>query len=92
MSLEGAAALDAFAGDAGDAAVLRHADLELDIGLRPAAMGDEGFLAVDHDAHAAADLARQQRGDQLDIERLGAAAETAADMGFHHADARLPAI
>ena len=83
-----AAALDAFAFDAGDGTVLAHADLELDVGLRPAAMGDEGLLAVDHDAHAAADLARQQRGDQLDIERLGAAAKTAADMGFHHANAR----
>src|SRR5579862_4729473 len=51
----GAAALDAFAFDAGDDAVLAHADLELDVGLRPAAMGDEGLLAVDHDAHAAAD-------------------------------------
>ena len=84
----GAAALDAFAFDAGDDAVLAHADLELDVGLRPAAMGDEGFLAVDHDAHAAADLAGEQRGDQLDIERLGAAAKTAADMGLDHADAR----
>ena len=31
------------------------------------------------DAHAAAGLARQQRGDQFDIERLRAAAEAAAD-------------
>ena len=84
----GAAALDAFAFDAGDGAVLAHADLELDVGLRPAAMGDEGLLAVDHDAHAAADLAGEERRDQLDIERLGAAAETAADMGLDHADAR----
>ena len=84
----GAAALDAFAFDAGDAAVLAHADLELDVGLRPAAMGDEGLLAVDHDAHAAADLAGEQRRDQFDIERLGAAAEAAADMRLDHADAR----
>ena len=55
---------------------------------RPAAMGDEGLLAVDHHAHAAAGLARQQRGDQLDVERLGAAAEAAADMRLDHADAR----
>ena len=74
-----AAALDAFAFDRGDAAVLAHADLQADVGLRPAAMGDEGLLAVDHDAHGAAGLARQQRGDQLDVERLGAAAEAAAD-------------
>ena len=84
----GAAALDAFAFDAGDLAVLAHADLELDIGLRPAAMGDEGLLAVDHDADAAAGLAGEERCDQFDIERLGAAAETAADMGLDHADAR----
>ena len=83
-----AAALDAFAFDGGDAAVLAHAELEPDIGFRPAAMGDEGLLAVDHHAHAAAGLARQKRGDQLDIERLGAAAEAAADMRLDHADAR----
>ena len=83
-----AAALDAFAFDAGDAAVLSHADLEPDVGFRPAAMGDEGLLAVDHEAHAAAGLARQQRRDQFDIERLGAAAEAAADMRLDHADAR----
>ena len=69
-------------------AVLAHADLEPDVGLGPAAVGDEGLLAVDHDAHAAADLARQQRRDQLDVERLGAAAEAAADMRLDHADAR----
>ena len=51
-------------------------------------MGDEGLLAVDHGAHAAAGLARQQRGDQFDVERLGAAAEAAADMRLDHADAR----
>ncbi len=51
-------------------------------------MGDERVLAVDHHAHRAADLARQQRRDQLDVERLGAAAEAAADERLHHADAR----
>src|SRR5450755_120433 len=74
-----AAALDAFAFDASDDTVLAHADLELDVGLRPAAMGDEGFFAADHDAYAAAGLAGEERCDQLDIERLGAAAKTAAD-------------
>ena len=51
-------------------------------------MGDEGLLAVDHQPHAALGLAREQRRDQLDIERLGAAAEAAADMRLHHADLR----
>src|SRR5580700_10594144 len=37
-----AAALDAFTLDGDDAAVLAHAELEPDVGLRPAAMGDEG--------------------------------------------------
>ena len=63
-------------------------DLEPDVGLRPAAMGDEGLLAVDHQPHAALGLAREQRRDQLDIERLGAAAEAAADMRLDHADLR----
>ena len=83
-----AAALDAFAFDRGDPAVPAHADLEADVGLGPAAMGDEGLLAVEHDAHGAAGPARQQRGDQLDVERLGAAAEAAADMRLDDADAR----
>ena len=83
-----AAALVAVAFDRGDAAVLAHADLELDIGLRPAAMGDEGFLARRHQPHRSVALAGQQRGDQLDSERFGAAAETAADMRLDHADAR----
>jgi hypothetical protein len=51
-------------------------------------MGDEGLLAVDHHAHAAAGAAREQRGDQLDVERFGAAAEAAADMRLDHADLR----
>ena len=83
-----AAALVAVALDRGDTAVLAHADLELDVGLRPAAMGDEGFLAVGHDAHRAVGLAREQCSDQFDVERLGAAAEAAADMRLDHADAR----
>ena len=83
-----AAALDRLAFDAGDAAILLQADPELDVGLRPAAMGDEGLLAVDHGAHDATGLAGQQCGDQFDIQRLGAAAEAAADMRLDHADAR----
>ncbi len=83
-----AAALVAVAFDRGDAAVLAHADLEPDVGLRPAAMGDEGLLARRHQAHGAVSLARQQRRDQFDVQRLGAAAEAAADMRLDHADAR----
>ena len=83
-----AAALVAFALDGGDLAVLAHAELEADVGLRPAAMGDEGLLAVDHHAHAAAGAAREQRGDQLDVERFRAATEAAADVRLDHADAR----
>ena len=55
----GAAALNALAFDAGDAAILAHADLEPDVGFRPAAMGDEGLLAIDDEPHAAARLARE---------------------------------
>ena len=40
----GAAALVVLQFDAGDLAVLGHADLEPQVGLRPAAMGDEGLL------------------------------------------------
>src|SRR5438067_2230323 len=82
------AALVAFAFHRGDPAVLAHAELESDIRFRPAAMRDERFLAVDHQAHAAVGLAREQGRDQLDIKRFRAAAEAAADMRFDHTDAR----
>src|SRR6185295_9135214 len=83
-----AAALDALAFDAGYLAVLLQPDLEPDIGFRASAMGDEGLFAIDHEPHAALGLAGEQRRDQLDIERLGAAAEAAADVRFHHTDLR----
>ena len=83
-----AAALVAIALDRGDAAILAHADLEPDVGLRSPAMGDEGLFARRHHAHGGIGLARQECGDQLDVQRLGATAETAADMRLDHADAR----
>src|SRR5262249_44934401 len=83
-----AAALIALAFDRGYLSILAYAELEADVGLRPAAVGDEGLLAVDHHAHATLGLARQQRSDQLDVEAFGAAAEAAADMRLDHADAR----
>ena len=76
-----AAALVAVAFDRGDAAVLAHADFELDVGFRPAAMGDEGFLAVGDDAHRAVALAGEQCRDQFDVEGLGAAAKPPLDIG-----------
>ena len=39
-------------------------------------------------AHAAARFVRKQRRDQLDIERLGTAAEAATDIRLDHADPR----
>jgi hypothetical protein len=51
-------------------------------------MGDEGLLAIDNEAHAAAGLARQQGRDQFNVEGFGAAAETAADMRLDHANPR----
>src|ERR1700747_2690145 len=83
-----AAALDALALDRSDATIFAHPELEPDIGLRPTAMGDERFLAVDHRAHAAMRLAGEQRRDQLDIERFGSAAEAAADIRLDHEDLR----
>src|SRR5215831_373866 len=83
-----AAALIALAFDGGDTPVLAHANLELDVGFRPAAMSDESFLAGGDDAHAAVGLARKQRSDQFNIERLGAAAKASTHVWFDHADAR----
>src|SRR5215471_2659860 len=83
-----AAALDAFTLDRGDAAILAHPELEPDIGLRPAAMGDECLLAVDDHTNTAARLAGEQRRYQLNVQRFGATAEPAADIRLHHADPR----
>src|SRR5260370_12509690 len=82
------AALVAFAFNRGDLAVLAHAELEADIGLRPAAMGDESLLARSHQAHVAAGFARKQRGDQLDVERFRAAARAAAAIRLDRPAAR----
>ena len=75
----GAAALVLLHLHGGDAAVFRHAHLHADVAFGAAAMGDEGFFAVDDEAHASLALACQQPADQLDLQRLGAAAEAAAD-------------
>ncbi len=56
------------------------------VGFRPAAVGDEGFFPVDQQAHPAAAFARQEGGNHLHIQRLGAASETACHMGLDHAD------
>ena len=83
-----AAALGALALHRRDAPVSGQADLEADVGLGPAAVGDEGLLARRHDAHGAAGLAREQRRDQLDVEAFRAAAEAAADERLDDADPR----
>ena len=83
-----AATLVAFAFHRRDTSIPAQPELEPDVGFRPAAMGDERLLAVDHHAHASAGALREQSGDQLDVERLGAAAEPAADMRLDHTDAR----
>ena len=52
-------------------------------------MGEEGLFAAELHQHFAAGGARQQRRDDLEIERLDARAEAAADERLHHADPRL---
>ena len=51
-------------------------------------MGDEGFLAGQLHQHFAGRGAREQRGDDLEIQHLDAGAEAAADERLDHADAR----
>ena len=83
-----AAALMAGAFDSVDAPVGHHADLQRNVRLRAAAVGNEGFFPVDHRAHGAAGLSCEQCRDQFDIERLGAASETATDKWLHHPNVR----
>ena len=84
----GAAALHDLAIDGGDLAAALHADLQPDVGGRPAAVGEETFLARELHAHRAAGRARQRGGDHLEVQRLDAMAEAAADEGLDDADAR----
>ncbi len=50
-------------------------------------MGEDGFLARELHAHGAAGGAREQGDDDLEIERLDARAEAAADVGLDDAHA-----
>ena len=52
-------------------------------------MREERLLARELELHRAARGAREQRGDDLEVERFGAMAEAAADERLDHADARL---
>ena len=52
-------------------------------------MGEEALLARELELDRAAGRAREQRRDDLEVERLGAMAEAAADEGLDHADRRL---
>ena len=81
--------MDGGAFDGGDGAVLLEADLEAQIGLGPAAVGDEGLLAAGDDADRALGGARQQGADEVDVQGLGARPEAAADVRLDDADARL---
>ena len=83
-----AAALHHLAFAGGHAPIFVHAELQPDIGLRTGAVGDEGFLAGELHQHLAGGGAGEQRGDDLEIQRLDAGAETAADERLDHADAR----
>jgi hypothetical protein len=49
---------------------------------------DESLLARKLDAHRAARRTREKRGDDLEVEALGAVAEAAADERLDHADRR----
>ncbi len=51
-------------------------------------MGDESLLAGELHHHLAGAGAREQRGDDLEIEGFDAGAEAAADERLDHADAR----
>ena len=83
-----ASALDALAFDRRDSAAPGQAELEANVGFGPAAVGDEGSLAAEHDAHGATGAARQQRRDQFHIQALGATAEAAANERLDDTDLR----
>jgi hypothetical protein len=75
----GAASLHHLGLAGGQAAFAGHAQLHADMAFRPAAMGEETFLARHQQAYRATCRARQHGADDLEIQRFGAMAETAAD-------------
>ena len=85
----GAAALHDLRLDRRDSARLREADLQPHVGLRPPAMREERLLARELEPHRSARRAREEPGDDLEVERLGAVAEAAADERLDDADRRL---
>ena len=84
----GAAALHGLQVAGGQLAVPGHAELDGDLGLGPTAMGEKSLLAGLQQSHGAARLARQQAGDNLEIQAFGARAEAAADERLDHPDMR----
>ena len=85
----GAAALGHFCFARRHAAVFLHAETDAHRSLRAGAVGDEILLARQLHHHLALGGAGEQRGDELEIERLHARAETAADERLDDPDLRL---
>ncbi len=84
----GAAALHDLGVHGGDLAVPAHADLQPRVRRRPAAVGEEGLLAREFELDGGPRGARQRRRHHLEIQRLDAVAEAAADEGLHDAHGR----
>jgi hypothetical protein len=84
----GAAAHDHFGLAGGELSLCRHAERQRDLGLGPAAVRDQRLLAGKHQCHAPAGALRQKPGDDLEVQRLGARAEPAADEGLDQPDLR----
>ncbi len=81
-----AAALSDVAIDRSDFAAALHTELEANVGLGPAAVREKTFFTREFQLHRAAGGARQRRGDHLEVERLDAVPEAAADKRFDDAD------
>ena len=65
-----------------------HSDLQPHVGLGPAAVREERLLARELELHRGARGAREQRRDDLEVQRLRAVAEPAADERLDHANPR----
>jgi hypothetical protein len=84
----GAAALDALGVHRGDLAVFLQADFQPDVAFRTAVVHHKGLLARQLDPDGSSRGPRQQRGNDFEIEALGAVAEAAADERLDDADLR----
>src|SRR6266508_4006065 len=84
----GATALEHLALAGGDAPILPHSQLQLDVGLRTRTMGKEILFARQSHHYLSSGGAGEEGGDDFKVQHLDTRSKPTSDEGLHHADAR----